>query len=84
MRSQSRILSTTLLISVNASLFFAGASVCRGEGAFPTPPPARAEGVFPTPPPARAEGAFPTPPPAQRGEGAFPTPPPLHAIAIAG
>jgi hypothetical protein len=86
MRSTSRILSTTLTISVTASLLFAGASLCRAEGEFPTPPPVqRMEGEFPTPPPnQRVEGEFPTPPPAARGEGEFPTPPPTHAVAIAG
>ena len=86
MRSPSRILSATLLFSVHASLLSAEASVRRGEGEFPTPPPLqRVEGEFPTPPPARrVEGEFPTPPPLQRVEGEFPTPPPVHAIAIAG
>ena len=72
MRSVSRILSATVLIGVNASLLFAGATVRRGDGDFPTPPPVQ-----------RGDGAFPTSP-LTRGDGDFPTPPPMHAIAIAG
>lgn len=72
MRSASRILSAALLIVVNTSLLFAGASVARGDGGFPTPPPVH-----------RGDGGFPTPPPTRGGQGDLPTPS-MHVLAIAG